>query len=83
MYSTFFGECSSFKKRSYLSQWGFKAPEQFKVIKSDNLLSSAKGKIRYISGYVIAKIKHNLSIKIRNSLFAEGLVIFNKTSKSD
>ena len=24
MYSTFFGECSSLKKRSYLSQWGFK-----------------------------------------------------------
>ena len=23
MYSTFFGECSSLKKRSYLSQWGF------------------------------------------------------------
>jgi MFS superfamily sulfate permease-like transporter len=24
MYSTFLGECSSLKKRSYLSQWGFK-----------------------------------------------------------
>ena len=24
MYSTFFGECSSLKKRSYLSQWDFK-----------------------------------------------------------
>ena len=24
MYSTFFGECSSLKKRSYLSQWGIK-----------------------------------------------------------
>ena len=24
MYSTFFGECSSLKKRSYLSPWGFK-----------------------------------------------------------
>ena len=24
MFSTFFGECSSLKKRSYLSQWGFK-----------------------------------------------------------
>ena len=24
MYSTFFGECSSLKKRSYLRQWGFK-----------------------------------------------------------
>ena len=23
MHSTFFGECSSLKKRSYLSQWGF------------------------------------------------------------
>jgi hypothetical protein len=23
MYSTFLGECSSLKKRSYLSQWGF------------------------------------------------------------
>ena len=53
-----------------------KAPEQVKVIKSDNLLSSAKGQIRYISGYVVAKIKHNLSIKIRNSLFAEGLELY-------
>ncbi|CAG2224499.1 unnamed protein product [Mytilus edulis] len=33
---------------------------------------AGKGKIRYISGYVIAKLKHNLSQKIRNSLFAKG-----------
>ncbi|KAK6169024.1 hypothetical protein SNE40_020154 [Patella caerulea] len=38
----------------------------------DVLCSSDRGKIRYVSGYVIAKIKHNLSRKIRNALFVSG-----------
>ena len=35
MYSTFFGECSSLKKRSYLSQWDFKYMRQRSYQKSD------------------------------------------------
>ena len=33
MYSTFFGECSSLKKRSYLRKWGFKwsVPNEYLV----------------------------------------------------
>lgn len=51
-------------------------PESFKrmsmSMSADELPAPARGKIRYISGYVLAKLKHNLSMKIRNSLFAEG-----------
>lgn len=49
-------------------------PESFKStsMSAEELPAPAKGKIRYISGYVLAKLKHNLSMKIRNSLFAEG-----------
>lgn len=36
-----------------------------------DLDSAAKGKIRYVSGFVIAKLKHNVSKKIRNLLFAK------------
>ena len=35
MYSTFFGGCSSLKKRSYLSQWDFKYMRQRSYQKSD------------------------------------------------
>lgn len=49
-------------------------PESFKStsMSADELPAPARGKIRYISGYVLAKLKHNLSMKIRNSLFTEG-----------
>ncbi|VDI26920.1 Hypothetical predicted protein [Mytilus galloprovincialis] len=55
------------------SHLNLQEPESIKNIPtSDELSSPARGKIRYISGYVLAKLKHNLSIKIRNSLFAVG-----------
>ncbi|XP_061167824.1 uncharacterized protein LOC133176769 [Saccostrea echinata] len=49
-------------------------PESIKStsVSAEELLAPARGKIRYISGYVLAKLKHNLSVKTRNSLFAEG-----------
>lgn len=48
-------------------------PESIKNIStSDDLSAPGRGKVRYISGYVLAKLKYNLSVKIRNSLFAEG-----------
>lgn len=34
--------------------------------------TAGKGKIRYVSGYVIAKLKHSLSGKIKNSLYVKG-----------
>ena len=48
-------------------------PESIKSISvpAEDLPAPARGKIRYISGYVLAKLKHNLSVKTRNSLFAE------------
>ena len=33
MYSTFFGECSSLKKRSYLRQWDFKSDKMVRYMK--------------------------------------------------
>ncbi|CAC5392775.1 PIF1 [Mytilus coruscus] len=55
------------------SHLNLQEPESIKNIPtSDELSSLARGKIRYITGYVLAKLKHNLSIKIRNSLFAVG-----------
>ena len=36
MYSTFFGECSSLKKRLYLRQWGFKLEDYLKLTKKIN-----------------------------------------------
>ena len=36
MNSTFFGECSSLGKRSYLSQWGFKGREAIVVQRERN-----------------------------------------------
>lgn len=38
--------------------------------------SVGRGKIRYVSGYVVAKLKYNLSKKIRNSLFVKGKEMF-------
>lgn len=40
---------------------------------TDKRLDTAgKGKIRYVSGYVIAKLKHCLSGKIKNFLYVKG-----------
>lgn len=48
------------------------SPEPLRKPSVDKELDAAgKGKIRYISGYVIAKLKYNLSKKIRNSLFVK------------
>jgi hypothetical protein len=44
MYSTFFGECSSLKKRLYLRQWGFKVnTRKTKIV----ILSRSKVKNHY------------------------------------
>lgn len=44
-----------------------------KHIMSVNLSSCARGKVRYIGGYVVAKLnKYRTSLKIRSSLFATG-----------
>ena len=46
------------------------APEPLKKLEPDQDMDLAgKGKLRYISGYVLAKLKNNLSKKIRNTLF--------------
>ena len=44
-------------------------PESIKStsVPAEDLPAPARGKIRYISGYVLAKLKHNLSVKTRNS----------------
>ena len=47
MYSTFFGECSSLKKRSYLSQWDFNNLGKY-------LLLAVKKSQRFISFRIIA-----------------------------
>lgn len=40
---------------------------------TDKTLDTAgKGKIRYVCGYVIAKLKRSLSEKIKNSLYVKG-----------
>ncbi|KAJ8321535.1 hypothetical protein KUTeg_000911 [Tegillarca granosa] len=46
------------------------APSLFSL--NCDLDPAGKGKIRYVSGYVVAKLKYNLSKKIRNSLFVKG-----------
>lgn len=43
-----------------------------KHIMSVNLSACARGKVRYIGGYVVAKLKYGTSLKIRSSLFATG-----------
>ena len=44
-----------------------------KVSVDTDLAPSARDKIRYVSGYVIGKLKYNLSKKIRRVLFALGM----------
>lgn len=39
------------------------------VLLSEALSASGRGKIRYIGGYVVAKLKYKMSVKVRNSLF--------------
>ena len=48
-------------------------PESIKStsVPAEDLPALARGKIRYISGYVLAKLKHNFSVKTVNSLFAD------------
>jgi hypothetical protein len=41
-----------------------------KVSVDSDLAPSARGKIRYVSGYVIGKLKYNLSRKIKRVVFA-------------
>ncbi|CAC5396937.1 PIF1 [Mytilus coruscus] len=49
------------------------APEPLKKLTVDQEMDfSGKGKLRYISGYVLAKLKYTLSKKIRNSLYVKG-----------
>ena len=43
-----------------------------KISTEQDLIASARGKIRYISGYVVAKLKYKNSKLLRNSLFAPG-----------
>jgi hypothetical protein len=43
-----------------------------KIPKAENLSGPARGKIRYIGGFVIAKLKCRNSRAIRSSLFAKG-----------
>lgn len=46
------------------------APLQ-KISTSQSLSGPARGKVRYISGYVVAKLKHTISTKLRNCLFVK------------
>ena len=45
-------------------------PQPLKCIPKE-LCGPAIGKVRYVSGYIVAKLKHTLSTKIRNSLFVQ------------
>jgi hypothetical protein len=38
----------------------------------ENIDSAGNAKLRYVSGYVLAKLKYNLSKKIRNCLYVKG-----------
>ena len=42
-----------------------------KISTSQSLSGPARGKVRYISGYVVAKLKHTISTKLRNCLFVK------------
>jgi hypothetical protein len=56
-----------------------KLSEQLKCVKlnpikqiSNTLSPCARGKVRYVGGYVIAKLKYRTALKIRNLLFVPG-----------
>ena len=55
MYSTFFGECSSLKKRSYLSQWGFKHHNSKHYIYSILIVCVFFKKYRFITSWMLTK----------------------------
>jgi hypothetical protein len=38
-------------------------------VSDESISSGGKGKIRYISGYCVAKLKHLVSTSLRNKLF--------------
>lgn len=42
---------------------------------SDEIQASGRGKLRYISGYVVAELKYLVSKKLRGALFAYGMEI--------
>ena len=60
---SFFTELSTYLELS--------EPEPFQKL-PENIDSAGNAKLRYVSGYVLAKLKYNLSKKIRNCLYAKG-----------
>jgi hypothetical protein len=60
---SFFTELSTYLKLS--------EPEPFQKL-PENIDSAGNAKLRYVSGYVLAKLKYNLSKKIRNCLYVKG-----------
>jgi hypothetical protein len=59
----FFTELSTYLKLS--------EPEPFQKL-LENIDSAGNAKLRYVSGYVLAKLKYNLSKMIRNCLYVKG-----------
>ena len=54
MYSTFFGECSSLKKRLYLRQWGFNNNNKNKIkIKLNQKIKRLKNKSKRTKNTVL------------------------------
>ena len=60
MYSTFFGECSSLKKRSYLSQWDFKNMK----LSSEKIIWCILSRNKVTSSYTVIKCLFVNLIKI-------------------
>lgn len=60
---SFFTELSTYLELS--------EPEPFQKL-PENIDSAGNAKLRYVSGYVLAKLKYNLSKKIRNCLYVKG-----------
>ena len=60
---SFFTELSTYLKLS--------EPEPFQKL-PENIDSAGNAKLRYVGGYVLAKLKYNLSKKIRNCLYVKG-----------
>ena len=60
---SFFTELSTYLKLS--------EPELFQKL-PENIDSAGNAKLRYVSGYVLAKLKYNLSKKFRNCLYVKG-----------
>jgi hypothetical protein len=60
---SFFTELSTYLELS--------EPEPFQKL-PENIDSAGNAKLRYVSSYVLAKLKYNLSKKIRNCLYVKG-----------